>query len=70
MQLFERPTPVVGADGLQDWLGIFAPAALEGLEVSAEVARREVVERCRARLWDGRVWVLDYVRLRLVARKP
>jgi len=70
MQLFERPTPVVGADGLQDWLGIFAPAAFEGLEVSAEAARREVVERCRARLWDGRVWVLDYVRLRFVARKP
>lgn len=70
MQLFERPTPVVGADGLQDWLGIFAATAFEGLEVSAEAARREVVESCRARLWDGRVWMLDYVRLRFVARKP
>jgi SAM-dependent methyltransferase len=70
MQLFERPTPVAGVDGLRDWLQVFAPAAFERLDVSAETARAEVVERCRAKLWDGSAWVLDYVRLRFVARKP
>jgi SAM-dependent methyltransferase len=70
MQLFERPTPVAGADGLRDWLQVFAPAAFDQLDVPAETARAEAVERCRARLWDGSAWVLDYVRLRFVARKP
>jgi trans-aconitate methyltransferase len=61
--LFDRPTLVEGEDGLEDWLSMFAGSMLESREL-----RREVAELLRPRMFrDGR-WVLDYRRLRVIAK--
>jgi trans-aconitate methyltransferase len=70
LRYFERPTPVAGADGLGTWLALFQERLMtdlgsRGLELCEKVSRR-----CRPRLFrDGR-WLLDYVRLRVIATKP
>jgi len=66
-RLFDRPTPLDGAEGLRNWLAMFASAA--GVPLSAE-AVSEIERRVRPALWDGRQWVADYRRLRIVALKP
>jgi trans-aconitate methyltransferase len=70
LSLFDRPTRLEGNDGLAAWLRLFlAPlAAHAGDDWSRLVAAVEA--RCRPRLFDGTDWILDYVRLRLVATKP
>jgi trans-aconitate methyltransferase len=71
--LFERPTPLEnGEHGLRVWLAMFG----SGLLASVPAAQREEVMAriealARPRLFDvtrGR-WILDYRRLRLLARK-
>ncbi|HEX2732598.1 MAG TPA: methyltransferase domain-containing protein [Polyangiaceae bacterium] len=67
--LFARPTPFAGPRGLRNWTEIFATRAVEqlGSEFEAVMARAE--ELARPQLWDGEAWVLDYVRIRLIARR-
>ena len=61
--LFDRPTRVEGEDGLEDWLAMFAGSML----VSAG-ARREVAERLRPTRFRDGGWVIDYRRLRVIAK--
>ena len=69
IRYFERPTPLPGADGLSDWLALFQP------NLKAELGSRwpELCEkasaRCRSDLFRDGQWLLDYVRLRVVATK-
>jgi SAM-dependent methyltransferase len=68
--LVPRPTPLPGP--LEDWLDTFTGAFMAALpEGERRAARAEVVEAVRPALLgrDG-VWVVDYVRLRFLARKP
>lgn len=67
--LFDRPTPVAGDDGLRTWLGIFlAPLATHlGPRWDDFAARVEAACAAKLRRADG--WELDYVRLRIVARR-
>jgi trans-aconitate methyltransferase len=60
--LIDRPTPVEGEDGMQDWLAMFARFAPRD-------RLHEVAERLRPTHYKDGVWTLDYVRLRIVARK-
>src|SRR5262249_39104153 len=61
-QLFDRPTPLEGDDGLRGWLRMFAPEAAANLELV------EIVERLTRPTLRGEAgWVADYVRLRVVA---
>jgi len=68
--LIERPTPIPGR--LADWLETFAEPFLFQVpedaraELSAEVEAAVADELCDG---EGR-WMVDYVRLRFVARKP
>jgi trans-aconitate methyltransferase len=68
--LFPRPTPLDG--DIAEWLAVFAVAftsAVAPAERPALVA--EVREALRPQLQDERgVWTADYVRLRVVARRP
>jgi trans-aconitate methyltransferase len=64
--LFDRPTPVEGADGLAAWLRTFLPGLEPWLGAGWEAFVREVEGAC-APLRRGDAWVLDYVRLRIVA---
>lgn len=68
--LFDRPTPQAGEDGLKDWIEMFCKKALEGLSAQeAEEIVKEAVEACRPKLQQGGVWYVDYVRIRIRARK-
>lgn len=67
---FARPTPLPG--DLRDWLETFCAGFLGGLDPAARAAFIDAVrEAARARLQaaDGS-WTLDYVRLRVQARRP
>jgi trans-aconitate methyltransferase len=61
--LFDRPTRVEGEDGLEDWLAMFAGSMLGSPE-----ARREVATRLRPTMFRDGAWVIDYRRLRVIAK--
>ena len=61
--LFDRPTRVEGEDGLEDWLLMFGDSITGAKEI-----RRNVAERLRSKMFHDGAWVLDYRRLRVVAK--
>jgi trans-aconitate methyltransferase len=66
--LFDRPTPVQGEHGMQDWIEMFCGNYFKHL--SSDDAKRkvhELVEYLRPKLYHDGVWTLDYRRLRVVA---
>ena len=68
---FERPTPLEGgANGMKNWLEMFANNTLDGLPPEK---RGEVIERAenemRASLHRDGQWFADYKRIRVVAIK-
>jgi trans-aconitate methyltransferase len=69
--LFERPTPLEdGERGLRNWLTMFAGAFLDKLPPEQrEHALTAVEQEARATLFQNGHWVMDYRRLRLLARK-
>ena len=70
LNYFERPTPMPGETGLGTWLSMFQARLSTDLKDRWPVLCEEVSHRCRPALFhDGR-WLLDYVRLRVVATKP
>jgi trans-aconitate 2-methyltransferase len=60
--LIDRPTPVEGEDGMEDWLAVFARFAPRD-------QLRKVAERLRPTHYKDGVWTVDYRRLRIVAYK-
>lgn len=68
--LFDRFTPLVGDDGVADWIRTFQQKAFEGMsEVEREEIIREVAETTKPELFVDGVWYADYVRLRMKAIK-
>ena len=68
--LFDRPTPLEGESGLDDWLRMFCGVYFRNL--SAEATREtiaRIADRLRALLFRKGVWTLDYRRLRIIAYK-
>lgn len=61
--LFPRPTPVEGESGLRDWLRMFTSSFV------AEDRIPEFEAALRPKLFRDGVWYIDYVRLRVTARK-
>lgn len=61
--LFDRPTRVEGEDGMEDWLAMFAGSMLASAE-----ARREVANRLRSTMFRDGGWIVDYRRLRVLAK--
>ena len=68
--LFDRPTPQKSPDGLTDWIDMFVQKPFEGMDpaLKADIVR-EANERLRGVLCKDGVWIIDYVRIRLRARK-
>ncbi|MEK4229814.1 class I SAM-dependent methyltransferase [Solibacillus sp. FSL H8-0538] len=70
IMLYERPTPLIGKDGLRNWLKMFSEQFFNGL---TEQEKEQVYDRCeeksRAVLHDGEQWIADYWRLRFIAKK-
>jgi trans-aconitate methyltransferase len=68
--LFERPTPLIGEDGLAKWIEMFIQAPFEAIDgVEKETMINEVVALLRDDLEHEGTWYADYVRLRMKAIK-
>ena len=61
--LIDRPTPVEGEDGLEDWLAVF------GRDLMGEAERKMIAQKLRPTHYKDGVWTIDYRRLRIVAHK-
>ncbi len=68
---FDRPTPLKGNDTVSDWIRMFEKNAFEGVdEQTKESIIKEAEERTRPMLYsEDAGWVIDYVRIRVKARK-
>ncbi len=68
--LIDRPTPVEGEDGLEDWLAVFARDFVAHMDPPR---RKEVflavADKLRPTNYKDGVWTVDYRRLRVVASK-
>jgi trans-aconitate methyltransferase len=69
-QLFDRPTPLEGEDGMANWVRQFKWFYFEGLQPGQQKeALAEVIEELRPSLWSTQGWHVDYRRLRISAVK-
>jgi trans-aconitate methyltransferase len=69
--LFDRPTPLEGETGMENWIRQFKAYYFEPLPApQAEKAIREVVEELRPIAFQDGRWIADYRRLRFTAVKP
>ena len=69
--LFDRPTPLDGADGLRAWLEMFGGELLRRVPADRQGEFLALVEdAARPALYRDGGWVADYRRLRVVAVKP
>jgi SAM-dependent methyltransferase len=67
-ELFDRPTPLEGENGMEDWLRMFGDSFFKGMPADEVVTkRREVAGLVRPKLYRDGVWTVDYRRLRVVA---
>ncbi|WP_155590752.1 class I SAM-dependent methyltransferase [Lysinibacillus cavernae] len=68
--LYERPTPLQGQGGLHNWLVMFSDNLLQHL---TEDEKKQVYATCEELLkptcFHDDQWIIDYFRLRFVARK-
>jgi trans-aconitate 2-methyltransferase len=65
-QLFDRPTPLEGEAGMEDWLKQFKLYYFENLPAAA---LSEAVSELRPKLHSEQGWIADYRRLRVEAVK-
>ena len=69
-QLFDRPTPLEGEDGMANWVRQFKWYYFEALRAGQqEEALRDVIEALRPILRNSDGWYADYRRLRVSAVK-
>ncbi|WP_289142711.1 class I SAM-dependent methyltransferase [uncultured Brevibacillus sp.] len=68
---YERPTPLVGEDGIRNWLKMFSNNMFKNLTNDEKEAIYSECERIlRPQLYKENGWVADYWRLRFIATKP
>lgn len=69
-QLFDRPTPLEGEDGMANWIRQFKWYYFEGLRAGQQQeALQELIETLRPILHKPEGWYADYRRLRIHAVK-
>lgn len=68
--LFDRPTPLEGERGMEEWIKQFCAFYLDELPVQLrQSAVNRAVEQLRLRLYKDGQWIADYRRLRVSAIK-
>jgi trans-aconitate methyltransferase len=69
--LFDRPTPLEdGERGLRNWLKMFGGSFLGQLSADqSETTVAAIEQEARSALWRDSQWVMDYRRLRIIAKK-
>jgi len=69
-KLYDRPTPLNGETGLEDWIRMFEKENFEGIEKDeAGDIIAEAAESVRRYLYNEGKWYADYVRIRIKAVK-
>jgi trans-aconitate 2-methyltransferase len=69
--LFDRPTPLDGDEGMQNWLAMFTASLLTEIPAKQQREMFTAVEgQLRPHLYRDGIWYADYRRLRVVATKP
>lgn len=69
-QHYDRPTPLVGKDGLKNWIEMFGGRFFEQLSQSEKQLLIENVEQnLKPKLLINNEWIADYKRLRIIAIK-
>ncbi|MBW4486201.1 MAG: methyltransferase domain-containing protein [Trichocoleus desertorum ATA4-8-CV12] len=69
--LFDRPTPLTDADGIQNWIKMFAQSFLQAVPVGQQdTLLIHIAERIRPQLYRDGAWFADYRRIRAIALKP
>ncbi|MBP1040773.1 methyltransferase domain-containing protein [Vagococcus sp. BWB3-3] len=67
---FDRPTPLVDDQGLENWLNMFASSFFEGV---SDTEKREIVKQVQIdlapKLYQDNQWILDYKRIRVIGIK-
>jgi trans-aconitate methyltransferase len=64
--LFDRPTPLEGEDGMENWLLMFMQSYLRQFPPErAEVIVHQLVDYLRPTLYHDGLWTVDYRRLRV-----
>ena len=67
-ELFDRPTPLEGENGMENWLRMFCGAFFQGIPAGhADEMMDEMVALLRPQRYHDGVWSVDYRRLRIVA---
>lgn len=67
---YERPTPLVGEDGIRNWLKMFSNNMFKNLTLDEKEAIYNECERIlRPTLYKENGWTADYWRLRFIAQK-
>ncbi len=68
--LFDRPTKLIGLDGIKNWVKMFRGLILKDMDVSTQTSFLDLVENyARKNLFIDGNWFADYVRLRMIAIK-
>jgi trans-aconitate methyltransferase len=66
--LFDRPTPLEGENGLDQWLRMFGSSYLrDQSSEQADAIIGQLVELLRPQLYRDGIWTVDYRRIRVVA---
>jgi trans-aconitate methyltransferase len=67
-ELYDRPTPLIGEDGLRNWIEMFAGNFLEGCQNREEIL--QLAEKSlKPKLYQDDQWIADYRRIRVVGFK-
>jgi trans-aconitate methyltransferase len=69
-RLFDRPTPLEGEDGMENWLRMFTGSYWRQFPPDqVEDIVRRLVDHLRPTLYQDGIWTVDYRRLRVLALK-
>jgi len=69
-QHYDRPTPLVGNEGLKNWIRMFESELFKGIEQErVEHIISSVETSLRSKLYDGEKWIADYKRIRVIGVK-
>ena len=67
-ELYDRPTPLIGDDGLLNWIRMFAGPYLEGVD-DRDALFKQAEKELKPKLYNGERWIADYRRIRIIAMK-
>ena len=67
---YDRPTPLIGEDGLTNWIDMFAQSFFTGHSAEKKAQVYSAIEQqLRPILYENGTWIADYKRLQIIAIK-